>query len=87
MYGIGARLDHAPELLFTLRQVDHRALVGAAARGATRAAAPAKNQLATDGLSDIFGIELEAAARPADRAKLPARKKRRAKQKVAERRA
>lgn len=63
MYGVGARLDHAPELLFRLRQVDHRALVGAAARGAasaTASAAPAGRRLAADALSDVFGIELDA---------------------------
>src|SRR5206468_11872845 len=27
LYGIGARLDHHPELLFTLRQVDHQGLI------------------------------------------------------------
>jgi uncharacterized Zn finger protein len=63
LYGVGARLDHAPELLFALRQVDHRALVGAAARGAAKSVKPAKNQLAPEGLSDIFGIELEVSER------------------------
>ena len=33
LYGVGARLDHAPELLFTLRGVDGAELVAAAGRG------------------------------------------------------
>jgi hypothetical protein len=61
---VGARLDHSPELLFTLRQVDPRQLVGAAARGAVKSIKPAKNQLAEDGLANIFGIELEARKAP-----------------------
>ena len=30
LYGIGARLDHSPEVLFVLRQVDHNDLIVAA---------------------------------------------------------
>lgn len=64
LYGVGARLDHAPEMLFVLRDVDHSDLVaqaGSAALG--EMSAPSTGQvLAADGLSDIFGIELEADA-------------------------
>lgn len=56
LYGVGARLDRQPELLFTLRGVDHGDLVASAA---------ASQQLAGDGnltgvdLGDLFGLDLE----------------------------
>jgi len=59
LYGIGARLDQAPELLFTLRGVDGAELVAAA--GSTKALAakpPAGGTLAADDLGAIFGIEM-----------------------------
>lgn len=61
LYGIGARLDHAPEMLFVLRGVDHMELVAEASSSALgESSGTTKGQvLATDGLSDIFGIELE----------------------------
>ncbi len=56
MYGVGARLDESPELLFLLRGVDHRQLV------ADDLKIPPSNrnkpQVSGD-LADIFGIELE----------------------------
>jgi uncharacterized Zn finger protein len=65
LYGIGARLDTKPELFFTLRGVEMQELVLAA--GAT-AVAPVEGALA-DGsalagadLSEIFGVDIEAAA-------------------------
>ena len=33
LYGIGARLDHQPELLFTLRKVDQQDLIATAGSG------------------------------------------------------
>jgi uncharacterized Zn finger protein len=67
LYGIGARLDHAPELLFTLRGVDGAELVAAAGKaGALASAAPAGGAIGEERLSEIFGIELDAAPeRPA----------------------
>ena len=59
MYGVGARLDHAPELLFTLRQVSLDELV-ASALAELPAAAPSGRLLADDGLAALFGIELAA---------------------------
>lgn len=62
LYGVGARLDKAPELLFTLRDVDHLELISQAVdednlnqsiHGA--AAAP----LAGSDLGEIFGIDLD----------------------------
>ncbi len=63
LYGVGARLDHAPELLFTLRGVDGAELVAAAGKaGALASAAPADGAIGEEHLADIFGIELEGAA-------------------------
>ena len=80
LYGVGARLDEKPELFFTLRGVEMEELVTAASATAT---APIAGASASDkgieaaALSEIFGIEIEAAAPaqvpPAGRGK-PARK-------------
>lgn len=68
LYGVGARLDHEPELLFTLRGVDGAELVAAAGKaGALANASPADGAIENEHLAEIFGIELEAAA-PAARA-------------------
>lgn len=60
LYGIGARLDHHPELLFTLRKVDHQELIadsGASLAQSGRVAAKTK-VLAEDDLSAMFGIDV-----------------------------
>ena len=67
LYGVGARLDTQPELLFTLRNLEHGELIAAAA---DLGAAPAKSRrkrIAAEDLSGVFGIELAEAprARPA----------------------
>jgi uncharacterized Zn finger protein len=65
LYGVGARLDQQPELLFALRGVDHMELIGAApAIGITRGtlAEDQEKLLAADSLAEIFGIEMDAAA-------------------------
>lgn len=61
LYGVGARLDHQPELLFTLRGVDHEELIAAdAERAVTEATSRGKaKRLASSELSAVFGIELE----------------------------
>ncbi len=56
MYGIGARLDHQPELLFRLREVDHLELIEAAAPETGTTAATGKT-LGESELADVFGIE------------------------------
>ena len=60
LYGIGARLDQEPELLFRLRQVDERALLAGAGRGLTLPKAGPANAriLASDDLGALFGLEL-----------------------------
>jgi uncharacterized Zn finger protein len=56
LYGVGARLDDSPELLFLLRDVDHMDLLDSDISIPQRS--PIKPQVSGD-LSDIFGIELE----------------------------
>lgn len=56
LYGVGARLDERPELLFTLRGVDSAELVAGA--GTIAAPAPRKNALAGEDLGALFGIDL-----------------------------
>jgi uncharacterized Zn finger protein len=58
LYGVGARLDHQPELLFQLRQVDHLTLIEQAAPRAGRKASPGKKTLQQSELADVFGIDL-----------------------------
>ncbi|MHB8877797.1 MAG: SWIM zinc finger family protein [Myxococcaceae bacterium] len=60
LYGVGARLDHEPELLFVLRGVDGADLVGAAGKGGMIGKkAKGKHTLEAEGLAGIFGIELD----------------------------
>jgi uncharacterized Zn finger protein len=69
LYGVGARLDEKPELLFRLRGIDPADLIGnVSAAEAVRqsAAATGAPTLSEAELADVFGIELEArAAAPA----------------------
>ena len=69
LYGVGARLDTAPELFFRLRRVDQLDLLRAAGSGAALAAQSggARKRIAESALADVFGIELDAPppARPA----------------------
>ena len=60
MYGVGARLDQQPELLFVLRNVDHAELIAQAADLAVNRKTASRKTLADDVLGDVFGIELEA---------------------------
>jgi uncharacterized Zn finger protein len=67
LYGVGARLDASPELLFSLRNVEHLDLISQAtsADNLNRSLAGDGN-LVTSSLEEIFGIELdESAAAPA----------------------
>lgn len=77
MYGVGARLDAQPELLFTLRQVDHGELIAAAADLEVKPRRGGRKTVAAEDLGSVFGIELtEAPSAPSARVKPPARKKR-----------
>lgn len=73
MYGAGALFDERPDLLFTLRKVDHGELI-AHATDIEVSRKPARRKTLDDGdLGQVFGIEIaEAPARPS-RAKRPGR--------------
>jgi len=60
LYGIGARLDERPELLFKLRKVDEKDLIAKAGKGVplSRKGPRAAKVLADDGLSELFGLDL-----------------------------
>ena len=62
LYGVGARLDEHPELLFLLRGVDHEELIAADAEAAVTSAIVRgkKRRVVAGDLSDVFGIELAA---------------------------
>jgi len=62
LYGVGARLDRSPELLFTLRKVTPGELIASVAREmpAKKKAPKSARVLTDDGaLGAMFGIELE----------------------------
>ncbi|MCC6124180.1 MAG: hypothetical protein IT426_04415, partial [Pirellulales bacterium] len=61
LYGVGARLDVKPELLFLLRGVDHEELIAADAELAISDATSrgSSKRLAADSVSDVFGIDLD----------------------------
>ncbi len=65
-YGIGARLDERPELLFRLRGVDHEQLITAGASTAEITAGSSRRNrrgaLTGESLKNVFGIDLEPAA-------------------------
>ena len=97
LYGIGARLDESPELLFTLRKVNAQDLVARASADLPLAKqAPAAGRVLEDAaLAEVFGIEMAQAdalpgrvAAPAKRApaKPPKAKRTPAQQPKAERR-
>ncbi len=61
LYGVGNRLDQQPQLLFTLRNVDHLELLAKAAdMSAITADSGRQRTVATDDLADVFGIEMDA---------------------------
>ena len=63
MYGIGARFDHQPELLFQLRGVDPKELIAKAGESIPMAKLkPGKTKvLGSEDLAGIFGLELAGA--------------------------
>jgi uncharacterized Zn finger protein len=72
LYGIGARLDEQPELLFRLREVDEKELIAQAGSGLGLAGStgmPAKKGksriLASGDLGALFGLDLAEIAEPA----------------------
>ena len=66
LYGIGARLDHEPELLFRLRGVDATELVAGIGGAADGEGAPAAGKvLQADDMAALFGLDMAAPAAPA----------------------
>ncbi|MHC1763529.1 MAG: SWIM zinc finger family protein [Verrucomicrobiia bacterium] len=63
-YGIGARLDEAPELLFVLRSVDHQELITQAADVSELTAKSVEGapELSEAEAANVFGIEIDSAA-------------------------
>ncbi len=80
LYGVGARLDHQPELFFLLRKVDHLELIEEAVSAAGKTTATRKKTLAEADLAGVFGIEIaapEVADAPPSPEEQPAKPKRR----------
>ena len=67
LYGVGARLDEQPELIFSLRRVDAKDLVSQAGASLPKAGKrPAAGKVLDDALlADVFGIEMADAPPPA----------------------
>ena len=67
LYGVGARLDTAPELLFTLRGVDHAELIQSDMAALSGTGERSSRQtLPPSALSEVFGIEIDDEDLPAD---------------------
>ena len=60
LYGVGARLDEKPELLFVLRGVDEKELIASAGQelSLTKAASPAPNVLDGGDVAALFGLDM-----------------------------
>ncbi len=87
MYGIGARLDQQPELLFLLRNVDHEELISEQLNVKAATTGTGKGRrLGGQVLADVFGVEIDdapvkgrkkpTAARQAGKVKLPVQTRR-----------
>lgn len=81
LYGVGARLDHEPEMLFTLRGVDPTEMVAAVTDVPAIRKQARGRVLKTDDLSSIFGIDLDVSVD--SYAKQPPQPARRTREKVA----
>ncbi len=82
LYGVGARLDHEPELLFTLRGVDPAQMVEAAVDQPPAGKKARKRRvLPADELSSVFGVDIDVGEAVAAVKKKPATKKAAAKKK------
>jgi uncharacterized Zn finger protein len=60
LYGVGARLDQAPELLFVLRKVEAQQLLAGAEAGLQMDPGKASKRriVETDGLGELFGLDM-----------------------------
>lgn len=75
LYGVGARLDEKPELLFKLRKVDQNELISAnlEIESATTGQGQ-RRRLANQDLSKLFGIDIEDTDGTAHKSKAPVQK-------------
>ncbi len=64
LYGVGARLDHKPELLFVLRAVDEMDLVAGVDLAAAGRIAATERVLVEDDMAALFGLELATSGAP-----------------------
>jgi uncharacterized Zn finger protein len=66
LYGIGARLDKQPELLFRLHEVDEKELIAKASSGLplVRKGPAAEKVLGGDDLSELFGLDMAQGTAP-----------------------
>ncbi len=66
LYGVGARLDTQPELLFTLRQVNHLELVPTTSTvdALTNTGSRVRKTIAAGELADVFGVEMDQGEEP-----------------------
>jgi uncharacterized Zn finger protein len=83
LYGVGARFDHQPELLFRLRAVDEKELIVKAGKALPLGTQKpgAGKMLAGDDLGDMFGLDM------AESTELPAPPKKPAVKKAAKKKA
>ena len=78
LYGVGARLDHEPELLFTLRGVDPIEMVEAAVDLPSTGSKARKGRvLESDELSSVFGVDIDMDGVSADDVSTPVKPARR----------
>lgn len=64
LYGVGSRLDHQPQLLFALRQIDHMELISQVSMPIVKPKTGKKKTIQASDLADVFGIELDEAPLP-----------------------
>jgi len=80
LYGVGARLDHEPELLFTLRGADPTEMVEAAVDQPPTAGKPRRARaLGTDELSSVFGVDINTDGVSSDEVSTPTKPAKRTK--------
>jgi len=76
LYGVGARLDTQPELLFKLRNVDHEELISTDVELIDTSAKTkgGRRRIADDSLADVFGIDLAEETKPSSKKKTAKKK-------------
>jgi uncharacterized Zn finger protein len=79
LYGVGARLDEKPQLLFVLRGVDEGELLAGAGQdlAASKPAPAAAKLLANDDVAALFGLDMAATDDPGAADPVPAKPSRR----------